>query len=267
MSHHSPRHKEIASKGLILLTEVGSGLHGVTMEGTDDHDEMGICIPPPECVLGLEKFEQYADRWHVDGTRIPDGVRSQHGDTDHTTYALSKWARLAAQGNPTVLLPLFAPKGKIYQQTLEGTQLLRARSLFLSKDAGWRFHGYLKAQRARMLGEKGVSTHKNRRELVEQFGFDTKMAYHALRLAIQGTELMRDHDIVIPMRPLEVEWLRDVRRGRYPLKRVTDWLDLYTQNLEVNIERSILPDHVDHDELNDFLTGLHYSFWKRTGQL
>lgn len=267
MSHHSPRHKEIAQKGLILLTEVGSGLHGVTIDNTDDHDEMGICIPPPECVLGLEQFEQYADRWHADGTRIPDGERSQHGDTDHTVYALNKWARLAAQGNPTVLLPLFAPPKSVYHMSAEGQQIVSNRQMFLSKDAGWRFHGYLKAQRARMLGEKGEARHKNRRELVEQFGFDTKMAYHALRLAIQGSQLMHDHAIPIPMHPLDVEWLRNVRRGKYALEKVTEWMDMYTGDLETNIGQSTLPDHVDRDELNDFLIGLHYGFWKRTGQL
>lgn len=267
MSHHSPRHREIASRGLILLTEVGSGLHGVTLANTDDHDEMGVCIPPPECVLGLEKFEQYADRWHADGTRIPDGVRSQHGDTDHTTYALNKWARLAAQGNPTVLLPLFAPPKSIYHKSPEGQQIVSNRNLFLSKDAGWRFHGYLKDQRARMVGEKGKSKHKNRHELVEQFGFDTKMAYHALRLAVQGAQLMTHHNITIPMHAIDVTWLRAVRRGDYALETVTEWLDTYTEGLEANIETSTLPDHVDHDQLNDFLIGLHYSFWKRTGQL
>lgn len=267
MSHHSPRHREIASRGLILLTEVGSGLHGVTLANTDDHDEMGVCIPPPECVLGLEKFEQYADRWHADGTRIPDGVRSQHGDTDHTTYALNKWARLAAQGNPTVLLPLFAPPKSVYHVSDEGRAILANRNLFLSKDAGWRFHGYLKAQRARMVGEKGKSKHKNRRELVEQFGFDTKMAYHALRLAIQGSELMASHNIRLPMPVYTIRDLRAVRRGEHSLEAVTKWLDAETANLEWRIEHSNLPGHVDRAELNDFLVGLHYSFWKRTGQL
>lgn len=267
MSHHSPRHKEIAQKGLILLTEVGSGLHGVTIDNTDDHDEMGICIPPPECVLGLEQFEQYADRWHADGTRIPDGERSQHGDTDHTTYALNKWARLAAQGNPTVLLPLFAPPKSVYHMSAEGQQIVSNRQMFLSKDAGWRFHGYLKAQRARMLGEKGEARHKNRRELVEQFGFDTKMAYHALRLAIQGQELMSSHNIRLPMPVYTIRDLRAVRRGEHSLEAVTIWLDAETANLEWLIDKSTLPDHVDRDELNDFLIGLHYGFWKHTGQL
>ncbi|OHU64012.1 DNA polymerase beta superfamily protein [Mycobacteroides chelonae] len=267
MSHHSPRHKEIATDGLILLTEVGSGLHGVTIDNTDDHDEMGVCIPPPECVLGLDQFEQYADRWHADGTRIPDGVRSQHGDTDHTTYALNKWARLAAQGNPTVLLPLFAPSKSVYHMSIEGQEIVSNRNLFLSKDAGWRFHGYLKAQRARMLGEKGVSKHKNRRELVEQFGFDTKMAYHALRLAVQGSELMTHQTITVPMDPSNVNWLRYVRNGGASLEDVTRWLDRLTAALEIDIAASSLPDHVNRDELNDFLIGLHYGFWKRTGQL
>lgn len=267
MSHHSPRHKEIASNGLILLTEVGSGLHGVTIDGTDDHDEMGICIPPPECLLGLQKFEQFADRWHEDGSRIAEGERSGHGDTDHTVYALNKWARLAAQGNPTVLLPLFAPEDKRYFTSVEGAQLLAARDLFLSKDAGWRFHGYLKAQRARMVGEKGEARHRNRRELVEQFGFDTKMAYHALRLAEQGGQLMSRHNIMLPMRPAAIKYLRRVRRGDYTLDEVMRMLDFQVEMLEGSISRSNLPEHADQGAINDFLIGLHYSFWKRTKQL
>lgn len=267
MSHHSPRHKEIAANGLILLTEVGSGLHGAAIAGTDDHDEMGICIPPPECVMGLEKFEQYADRWHADGTRIAEGKRSGHGDTDHTVYALGKWSRLAAQGNPTVLLPLFAPEPKRYHVAPEGELLLRSRDLFLSKDAGWRFHGYLKSQRARMIVEQGEARHQNRRELVEQFGFDTKMAYHALRLAEQGAQLMLRHDIMLPMRPAAIRYLRRVRQGEYTLDRVMRLLDFQVEMLEHSIQRSTLPEHADQDAISDFLIGLHYSFWKRTGQL
>ncbi len=54
--------REIAESATILRCQVGPDLHGTAVEGTDDRDEMGICIPPPECVVGLASFEQYVYR-------------------------------------------------------------------------------------------------------------------------------------------------------------------------------------------------------------
>ena len=51
--HTTPWHERIAVGNEILRTQVGSGLHGVTIAGTDDRDEMGVCIEPPDCVIGL----------------------------------------------------------------------------------------------------------------------------------------------------------------------------------------------------------------------
>src|SRR5512142_1216582 len=33
--------------GEILRTVVGSGVHGIAIAGTDDHDEMGVYVEPP----------------------------------------------------------------------------------------------------------------------------------------------------------------------------------------------------------------------------
>lgn len=67
--HSTPEHQDIAERGLILLTEVGSTMHGVsqsppqvakgspnTGQGGDDVDEMGICIEPPTHVIGGERL-------------------------------------------------------------------------------------------------------------------------------------------------------------------------------------------------------------------
>jgi uncharacterized protein len=266
MSHHSPWHKKIADENRILLTEVGSGLHGVTLGGTDDHDEMGVCIPPPECALGLEKFEQYQDRWHADGTRIPDGVRSGPGDTDHVTYGLGKWVRLAADGNPTVLMPLFAPPESVQLINPYGEALRDNRHLFLSKQAGERFYGYLYAQKQRMLGLRGRK-HTNRPELVEKHGFDTKCAYHAVRLAIQGCELMVNHIITLPMDNTHVRYLRDVRRGYYTLEEVIAEIDYHSEVLDAATKLSDLPDTPDRGALNEFLIEMHHKWWAEKGIL
>lgn len=72
--------RTIAQDNLILLATVGSGAHGLALEGTDDHDEMGVCLEPPSHVIGLHQFEQDVFRTK------PEGVRSEHGDTDRTIY-------------------------------------------------------------------------------------------------------------------------------------------------------------------------------------
>jgi uncharacterized protein len=43
----------VALPNEILRSVVGSGVHGIAIAGTDDHDEMGVCIEPPERVVGL----------------------------------------------------------------------------------------------------------------------------------------------------------------------------------------------------------------------
>jgi predicted nucleotidyltransferase len=276
VNHSSPWHRAIADENRILLTEVGSGLHGVTIAETDDHDEMGVCIPPPSCVIGLGKFEQYADRWHLDGTPtdtdedLARGIsnRSGPGDTDHTTYSLNKWARLAAEGNPTVLMILFAPDNKV-QETDDycfGTDLRANRHLFITKQAGKRFEGYLKAQKDRMLGLRGRK-HTNRPELVEKFGFDTKCAYHALRLAFQGQELMMTGKITLPMVPDNVAFLRDVRQGVFTLNEVINYIDMNIGVLQAVTRSSVLPEGPDYGLLNEYLVDTHRDWWETKGIL
>ena len=76
--HTSPWHERIVAEHEILRTQVGSGLHGVTIAGTDDRDEMGVCIEPPECVVGLNEFEQYIFRTQPEGQPVRSGRPRPH---------------------------------------------------------------------------------------------------------------------------------------------------------------------------------------------
>jgi uncharacterized protein len=38
---------------MILRVQVGSGVHGTSITGQDDRDEMGLCLEPPQFVTGL----------------------------------------------------------------------------------------------------------------------------------------------------------------------------------------------------------------------
>lgn len=118
----------VALPNEILRSVVGSGVHGIAIEGTDDHDEMGVYIEPPEWVLGVERHrEDYI--WRTQ----PEGVRSGHGDTDLVLYSLRKYLRLAIKGNPTVMLPLFAPEESLVVVTPLGEELRNLRTGLLSR--------------------------------------------------------------------------------------------------------------------------------------
>src|SRR5215468_2536662 len=81
---------QVARAGEILRTVVGSGVHGIAIAGTDDHDEMGIFVEPPEHLLGLSRpVDHYVFRTQ------PEGARSGPGDTDLVMYSLRRYLRLA----------------------------------------------------------------------------------------------------------------------------------------------------------------------------
>ncbi|MBL7499760.1 nucleotidyltransferase domain-containing protein [Frankia sp. CNm7] len=218
--------RDLALAGEILRTVVGSGLHGIAIAGTDDHDEMGVFIEPPRHVLGMDgRFEHYVYRTQ------PEGARSGPGDTDLVIYSLRKYLRLATQGNPTALLPLYAPTDAILVRTPLGEELRALAPAILSQRAVRRFLGYLAGQRARIGGQavpagKGLTARRGgwaRPELVARYGYDVKFASHALRLAFQGREVAAHGRLTLPMPDGERERVLRVKRG--DVRNVTQVLD------------------------------------------
>jgi predicted nucleotidyltransferase len=244
---------EIAERNTVLLVTVGSGVHGVALEGTDDHDEMGVRVEPPDHVIGLRAFEQYVFRTQ------PDGARSGPGDTDRVVYSLRKWARLALKGNPTVLLLLFSPE--IHVMTPLGEELRAAHALFASQKAGQSFLGYLSAQKQRLLGERG-QMRVHRPELVDAHGYDTKYAMHMLRLGIQGVEYMQSGAITLPIPEPEREWLRGVRRGEVGLNEVLTRVGELELELRDLIDSGPLPAEPQYDQVNEFLVSAYQRHWE-----
>ncbi|MDQ8043263.1 MAG: hypothetical protein AAGC46_20765 [Solirubrobacteraceae bacterium] len=53
--HASEEARRIAERGTILRAQVGSGVHGTSIDGQDDRDEMGICLEPREFVTGVAR--------------------------------------------------------------------------------------------------------------------------------------------------------------------------------------------------------------------
>ena len=102
--------------------------------------EMGVCIEPPEYILGLRRFE------HCVARTQPEGSPSGPGDVDLTIYGLRKFALLASKGSPTVLLLFFVRGDDVLEQSELGAAMQAMAPAFLSARTGRAFLGYLNAQ-------------------------------------------------------------------------------------------------------------------------
>ena len=275
--HASEEARAIAERGMILRVQVGSGVHGTSITGQDDRDEMGLCLEPPQFVTGLAKvpngtvgenptvrFEQYER--HTAWDR-PGGLanRSGAGDLDVIVYSARKWARLALAGNPTVLLVLFVPDEEVVYRDAAGAELVANAHRFVSRLAAVRFLGYLRGQQAAMTGQSGA--HTNRPELVAVHGYDTKYAMHALRLGLQGVELLTTGRITLPVPQPHRGYLRSVRRGERSLAEVLDAIADAEARLVALRDGSAVPDQPDRAWVDAWLHRSYLDFWSRTGQL
>jgi hypothetical protein len=261
--HASEQARRIAEDGMILRVQVGSGVHGTSVSGQDDRDEMGLCLEPAAFVTGLARFEQYER--HTAWDR-PGGLanRSGAGDLDVIIYSARKWARLALAGNPTVLLVLFVPDQEVVFRDEAGVELASNAHRFVSRLAADRFLGYLRGQRAAMVGAAGA--HTNRPELVARHGYDTKYAMHALRLGFQGVELLTTGRITLPVPQPDLAYLRAIRRGQVPLAEVVAAVTEAEARLAALRDAAAVPPQPDRRWVDDWLHRSHQEFWSRTSR-
>lgn len=247
----------VAIPNEILRSVVGSGVHGIAIEGTDDHDEMGVYIEPPDHVLGVERRrEDYI--WRTQ----PEGVRSGHGDTDLVLYSLRKYLRLAIKGNPTVMLPLFAPEESVVVLTPAGQELRDMRAAFMSQRAVERFLGYMHSQHQRMLGQSRRNV-PNRPELIAQFGWDVKYGSHALRLAYQGYEIATTGTLSLPLPDVERARVLAVKRGEVERDDVSEEISRLEAAVRSVLDegRSPLPPTADLNRINAWAIGAQRRHW------
>ena len=265
--HRHAAFRDVAEPNLILRATVGSTAHGLHLAGTDDRDEMGVCIEPPEYVIGLERFEQWIHRTAEDRAQHnPEADQRRHGrtppsqagDLDLVVYSLRKYARLAAAGNPTVLLLLYAEP--LYA-TEAGEELRRRADLFASREAGHRFLGYLRAQKERLLGQRG-QMRVTRTALIEEHGYDTKFAMHALRLGYQGIEFLSSGRLTLPMTGRPRDACMEVRLGQWPLNRVVSEIEGVESELQRLLETSPLPERADYQAIDRFLVEEYERHWQ-----
>jgi len=236
-------------ENLIMACIGGSQAHGAKLGETDDTDWYGLFIPPPHKLLGLEREEHFV---FTTGGKLGGNGPS---DVDVCLYTLTKWAGLAAKGNPSALHFLFAP----LEFTTKTWDQFAARSeLFLAKGHVKPFLGFADDQMKRLLGQKGQKN-VHRAQLEEKHGYDTKYAMHIIRLYGEAKELMEDGRITLP-RPNSRE-LIEIRGGKYSLTEIRELGEQLESEALAAQATSLLPDEVDRDAISRLVADAHLRFW------
>lgn len=251
--------REVAPRNEILCAEVGSGVHGMAIPGTDDHDELAVYVEEPEQLLGLAKAPGHWV-WRTQ----PMGARSGPGDIDLTAYSLRKFLRLAVAGNPTILIPFFVTGSSLIRSTPLGDELRELTPMVLSQAAGWRFLGYLDGQLERLLGGGRRSRVPNRPELIEKHGYDTKYASHALRLGRQGLQLATTGQLTLPLRPQDLQPCLAVKRGEVDFDEALSLVRASRAELAdvMELGRSVLAPQPDLPAVDAWLVSAHRRHWQ-----
>ena len=239
-------------ENLIMACIGGSQAHGAKLGETDDTDWYGLFIPPPHKLLGLEREEHFV---FTTGGKLGGNGPS---DVDVCLYTLTKWAGLAAKGNPSALHFLFVP----LEFTTKTWDQFAARSeLFLAKGHVKPFLGFADDQMKRLLGQKGQKN-VHRAQLEEKHGYDTKYAMHIIRLYGEAKELMEDGRITLP-RPNSRQ-LIEIRGGKYSLTEIRELGEQLESEALAAQATSLLPDEVDRDAISRLVADAHLRFWLET---
>lgn len=129
----------------ILKVVVGSRLHGLNKPDSD-YDYRGVFMHPVEDLVS--PFKKIKNTSWIEG------------DIDNTAYELREFAKMATQGNPSVIEILYS--NMVEEQTPEGEELVANRHKFLdSKRIFEAYRGYASNQYNKMnLFEPDIRTPK-----------------------------------------------------------------------------------------------------------
>ncbi len=214
----------------------GSTAYGVPQTSSDT-DIISIVVPP------IEYLYPHLDG-HIAGFFKPEksfDVFTSHGmvidgeNYDLTVYSIQKFFELTYDNNPNMLELLWIEGDCILSSDNVGKYLIENRKKFISKKSYYKLKGYCTSQYERIK----KSTRTN---LIEQFGYDTKNAYHAIRLVKQCASLLEHQDMQLTK---YADLYTDIRCGVYTYDELTE---IYYNELNIADDlflKSDLPEVMD----------------------
>jgi len=162
------------------------------------------------------------------------------------------------ENNPNMVASLFLPAQCIIHTSIVGNMIREKRHIFLHRGCWHKFKGYAYSQLAKMT-TKNPEEGSRRAALIEYHGYDTKFAYHLVRLLYEVEQILTTGDLDLRR---NAEELKSIRRGEWRVEKVRDFFAAKEKALEkVYEECQILPWGPREDEIKQLMLDcleLHY---------
>jgi predicted nucleotidyltransferase len=230
----------------------GSVSYAVSSDNSD-MDIVGFCIPPKEDIFphlkgeipGFGNQHKRFDVWqehHI----MDEEARQEY---DFSIYSIVKFFQLAMENNPNIVDILFTPQRCVLFCSAIAQIVRDNRKMFLHKGSYHKFRGYAYSQ-LHKIGTKSNSSNPKRQASIETYGYDVKFAYHVIRLALEGEQILMEHDLDIER---NAEILKAIRRGEWSEEKLRSWFDSKEKHLEELYTKSNLRHSPDQEAIKELL--------------
>lgn len=233
---------------------MGSVAYGVS-SNTSDMDIYGFCIPKKDMVFPhlageipgfgkqIQRFEQFQQHHIIDESAMGGKGRSY----DITIFSIVKYFQLLMENNPNIIDSIFVPTNCILHSTKVGNIVRESRKIFLHKGSWHKFKGYAYSQLHKMSIKNPIG---KRKEDIQQNGFDTKYAYHLVRLLYEVEQILIGGDIDLTRNS---EHLKAIRRGEVSENEIREWFSIKEKHLENLYHTSSLQNSPDESKIRQLL--------------
>lgn len=222
------------SNNCCYLSLMGSVAYGVSSD-TSDMDLYGFCVPPKDIlfphlagnIVGFGTQTPRFSQWQEHAIKDPSAMSGKGRVYDITVYGIVDYFNLLMRNNPNIVDSIFTPDNCVLHTTRIGTMVRDKRKMFLHKGSWHTFKGYAYAQMKKIRNKNRESS--ARLELIERHGYDTKFAYHLVRLMDEAEQILTTGDISLMKNR---EQLKDIRNGMW----TEDQLEKHFAAKEIQLE-------------------------------
>ena len=207
---------------IIYQCVIGSRAYGLSNENSDV-DRRGIYLPRAQ------------DHWSLFG--VPEQLECE--STQEAYWEYQKFLILALKANPNALECLYSPL--VEKQEPAAGPLLENRHIFLSQLVYQTFSGYVTSQ------FKKLQT-----DIRNQGQVKWKHAMHLIRLLICGTEILKNHHVVVDVGQHR-QMLLEIRRGEIKWDQLDELRKTFQKEFERAFSSTSLPERPDYARANELL--------------
>ena len=202
---------------LAFLTYTGSKVYGCQTDMSDD-DILGFSVPNGTYLRSIYDNEIYKlPDFSIFEQHQQDHKKFQDKEYDFSIYNFLKYIWLCRDANPNIVASLFIDeKNWLLCTPIIKELIIDNRHVFLSKKAKHRFNGYLDSQLAKIKHGTN-SENPKRQELINNYGYDTKFASHAVRLSLDCIQILEEGNLDLER---NAQLLLDVRAGKFSIEDI-----------------------------------------------